>query len=81
MQNVMQGLLMGVGKTKEINFATLSGTAILLMISFLGIYLNFSGAVVAAYSMIISFIIEILILSIKVPWSYYINQYLKQKLI
>jgi Na+-driven multidrug efflux pump len=81
MQNVMQGLLMGVGKTKEINFATLSGTAILLMISFLGIYLNFSGAVVAAYSMIISFIIEILILSIKVPWNYYINQYLKQKLI
>ena len=72
---------MGVGKTKEINFATLSGTAILLIISFLGIYLNFSGAVVAAYSMSISFIIEILILSIKVPWSYYINHYLKQKLI
>jgi O-antigen/teichoic acid export membrane protein len=81
MQNVMQGLLMGVGKTKEINFATLSGTAVLLFVSFLGIYLNFSGALVAAYAMIISFILEILILSIKVPWSYYTHQYSKQKLI
>ncbi|MGY3802629.1 hypothetical protein ACWNT8_00965 [Pigmentibacter ruber] len=80
-QNVMQGLLIGVGKTKEINFATLSATAILLFCSFIGIYLNYSGAIVAAIAMIISFIVEILILIAKVPWNHYVTKYSKQNLI
>ncbi|WGL60931.1 hypothetical protein QEJ31_04885 [Pigmentibacter sp. JX0631] len=81
MQNVLQGLLIGVGKTKEINFATLSGTIVLLFFSFIGIYFKYPGAIVAAYAMMISFIFEICILSAKVPWNHYITQYSKQKLI
>ena len=74
-QNVLQGFLMCLNKTKAINRATLAGTGTLLIFAFTGIYFNFLGANVAAFSMVSALVLEILILITQVPWKHYINIY------
>lgn len=80
-QNVFQGLLMGCGKTKQINHATLLGVVILLGCALSGIIAGFLGAPVAALSMIIALSSEIIILAYHVPWKIYVTRYLEQKTI
>jgi hypothetical protein len=61
-QNILQGFLIIENKTKEINMTTLYGVAVLLILSSVGIFLDYSGALVASLSTIISLGVETLFL-------------------
>ncbi|KAB8031007.1 hypothetical protein [Fluviispira multicolorata] len=80
-QNVLQGFLISSSKTNFINRATLFGTGILLISVYIGILLQYLGASVAGFSMVIALMLEILILTTQIPWKFYIHKYAQQQTI
>ncbi len=78
-QNVLQGFLMCLSNTKAINMATLWGVFALLVCASVGVTQNFHGAQVAAYSMLVSLLIEVSLLAYQVPWKLYTSEYFQHQ--
>lgn len=62
LQNTFQGFLMMESKTMKINLATMCSTLILLTSTFVTIYFQVSGALCAAYSMLLAQTCEVVLL-------------------
>ncbi len=63
-QNATQGFLVGDGRTGLVNRATSVGTAVLLIIAFLGVQFGMNGAISAALAMLASLMTEITCLAL-----------------
>jgi hypothetical protein len=70
MQNALQGFLIGAGETGRVNSATWIGTAVLLLVAFVGVRSGVAGATAAAVAMVLGMVAENIWLGVKLAGSH-----------